>query len=255
MIVIKNSSEIELMRRSGELLAELLLLLEDAVKPGVSTYDLNVIAERFIAANDATPSFKGYGGFPAAICTSVNEELLHGIPSKKKILHDGDIISIDAGVNYKGFNTDAARTFAVGEIDPEAQRLIDVTRESFFKGLPFAKVGYRLYDISARIQTHIERAGYQVVTDYVGHGVGRELHEDPSIPNYGKPGTGIRLRQGMTLAVEPMVTQKSPDVKVLGDAWTVVARDGLYCAHYENTILVTEDGPELLTLKGDIDGL
>lgn len=250
MIIIKNSSEIELMRKSGELLAEVLLLLQDAVKPGVSTAQLDAVAERFITQNGAYPTFKGYAGFPAAICTSINDELLHGIPSKNRILQEGDIISIDAGVNYNGLNTDAARTFAVGKITPETEDLIKVTEDSFFKGLPFAKVGCRLYDISARIQQHIERNGYQVVTDYVGHGVGRELHEDPSIPNYGKPGTGIRLREGMTLAVEPMVTQKSPAVRVLDDGWTVVARDTKCCAHYENTILITPDGPELLTLKG-----
>lgn len=249
MIIIKNSSEIELMRKSGELLAEVLLILEDAVRPGVSTYELDAIAEKFIVANDATPTFKGYSGFPAAICTSVNNELLHGIPSKKRILKEGDIISVDAGVNYKGLNTDAARTFAVGSVSEDVKRLMTVTEESFFKGLPFARTGYRLYDISARIQQHIERGGFQVVTDYVGHGVGRELHEDPNIPNYGRPGTGIRLREGMTLAIEPMVTVKSPDVRVLEDGWTVVSRDSLYCAHYENTVLITSDGPELLTLK------
>ncbi len=249
MIIIKNSSEIELMRKSGAILAEVLLLIEDAVKPGISTAELNEMAEKFITGHDAYPTFKGYAGFPAGLCISVNEELLHGIPSRKKILREGDIVSVDAGVNYKGLNTDAARTFAVGQISPEAQNLIQVTRESFFKGLPHAKVGNRLYDISARIQQHIERNGYQVVTDYVGHGVGRELHEDPSIPNYGRVGTGIRLRQGMTLAIEPMVTIKSPDVRVLDDHWTVVARDGLYSAHYENTIVITEDGPEILTLK------
>ena len=197
MIIIKNSSEIELMRKSGELLAEVLLILEDAVRPGVSTYELDAIAEKFIVANGATP-------------TSVNNELLHGIPSKKRILKEGDIISVDAGVNYKGLNTDAARTFAVGSVSEDVKRLMAVTEESFFRGLPFARTGYRLYDISARIQQHIERGGFQVVTDYVGHGVGRELHEDPNIPNYG---------------------------------------DSLYCAHYENTVLITSDGPELLTLK------
>ena len=237
------------MRKSGELLAEVLLILEDAVRPGVSTYELDAIAEKFIVANGATPTFKGYSGFPAAICTSVNNELLHGIPSKKRILKEGDIISVDAGVNYKGLNTDAARTFAVGSVSEDVKRLMAVTEESFFKGLPFARTGYRLYDISARIQQHIERGGFQVVTDYVGHGVGRELHEDPNIPNYGRPGTGIRLREGMTLAIEPMVTVKSPDVRVLEDGWTVVSRDSLYCAHYENTVLITSDGPELLTLK------
>ena len=237
------------MRKSGELLAEVLLILEDAVRPGVSTYELDAIAEKFIVANGATPTFKGYSGFPAAICTSVNNELLHGIPSKKRILKEGDIISVDAGVNYKGLNTDAARTFAVGSVSEDVKRLMAVAEESFFRGLPFARTGYRLYDISARIQQHIERGGFQVVTDYVGHGVGRELHEDPNIPNYGKPGTGIRLREGMTLAIEPMVTVKSPDVRVLEDGWTVVSRDSLYCAHYENTVLITSDGPELLTLK------
>lgn len=250
MIEIKNSSEIELMRKSGALLAEVLELLGEAVRPGISTMDLDNLAEKFIKGHDAYPTFKGYAGFPGSICTSVNDELLHGIPSGKKILREGDIISIDAGVCYKGWNTDAARTFAVGKITEEAEDLIKVTEESFFKGVAFAKVGYRLYDISARIQQHIERGGYQVVTDYVGHGVGRELHEDPNIPNYGKPGTGIRLRAGMTLAIEPMVTMKSPAVRTLDDGWTVISRDGRYCAHYENTVVVGEEGPEIITLKG-----
>ncbi len=250
MIEIKNSSEIEMMRKSGALLAEVLELLGEAVKPGISTMDLDNLAEKFIKGHNAYPTFKGYAGFPGSICTSVNDELLHGIPSKKKILKEGDIISIDAGVCYNGWNTDAARTFAVGKISPEIEDLIKVTEESFFNGIVFAKVGNRLYDISARIQQHIERGGYQVVTDYVGHGVGRELHEDPNIPNYGKPGTGIRLRAGMTLAVEPMVTMKSPAVRTLDDGWTVISRDGKYCAHYENTVVVGEEGPEILTLKG-----
>lgn len=238
------------MRKSGALLAEVLELLGEAVRPGISTMDLDNLAEKFIKGHDAYPTFKGYAGFPGSICTSVNDELLHGIPSGKKILREGDIISIDAGVCYKGWNTDAARTFAVGKITEEAEDLIKVTEESFFKGVAFAKVGYRLYDISARIQQHIERGGYQVVTDYVGHGVGRELHEDPNIPNYGKPGTGIRLRAGMTLAIEPMVTMKSPAVRTLDDGWTVISRDGRYCAHYENTVVVGEEGPEIITLKG-----
>lgn len=249
MIEIKNSSEIELMRKSGALLAEVLELLKDAVKPGVSTADLDNLAEKFITGHDAYPTFKGYAGFPGSICTSVNDELIHGIPSDKRILHEGDIISVDAGVCYKGWNTDAARTFAVGAVSEEAEKLIRITEESFFKGVQFAKVGYRLYDISARIQQHVERNGFQVVTDYVGHGVGRELHEDPNIPNYGKPGTGIRLREGMTLAIEPMVTVKSPAVRVLGNGWTVVSRDGHYDAHYENTVVITENGPEIITLK------
>ena len=251
MLNVKNSPEIEMMRVSGKLLAQVLRLLEQAVRPGISTFELNAIAEEFIRKHDATPTFKGYGGFPAAICTSVNQELLHGIPSKKKILKEGDIISIDAGVNFKGWNTDAARTFAVGSISEEAQRLIAVTKESFFKGLPYAKEGYRLHDISAHIQEHIESNGYQVVYEYVGHGVGRNLHEDPEIPNFGKPGTGIRLRSGMTLAIEPMVTTEVPEVHVLQDGWTVVSDDGKYCAHYENTVLVTKGEPELLTIESE----
>lgn len=250
MIIIKNSSEIELMRKSGEILADTLLLMQDSVKPGVSTAHLNKLAEDFILKSDAYPSCKGYAGFPAAVCTSVNNEILHGIPSAKRILHDGDIVTVDVCVTYKGMITDAARTFIVGSTTPETENLIKITQESFFKGLPFAKVGYRLYDISARIQQHVERNGFRVITDYVGHGVGREMHEDPSIPNYGKPGTGIRLRTGMTLAVEPMVTMKSPEVSVLDDGWTVIAKDGRNCAHYENTVLVTDGEPEILTLKG-----
>lgn len=250
MVNIKNSPEIEMMRISGRLLAQVLQLIEQKVRPGISTYELNAIAEEFIKKHNAAPTFKGYGGFPAALCTSVNEELLHGIPSKKKILKEGDIISIDAGVNYQGWNTDAARTFAVGSVSQEVQRLMDVTRESFFQGVPYAREGCRLHDISARIQEHIESSGYQVVYEYVGHGVGRNLHEDPEIPNYGRAGTGIRLKAGMTLAIEPMVTIDVPEVHVLADGWTVVSNDGKYCAHYENTVLVTKGEPEILTLEG-----
>jgi len=194
------------------------------------------------------PAFKGYGGFPGSACVSVNEEVVHGIPSKKRILREGDIVSVDIGCIYKGYNSDAARTYGVGKISEEAQRLIDAARESFFEGLKFCKVGYRLSDVSHAIQKRVEEDGFGVIRDFVGHGIGRELHEDPQIPNYGKPGRGPRLAKGMVLAIEPMISEGTYEVEVLLDNWTAVTADGKLAAHYENTVVITDGEPELLTL-------
>lgn len=247
-ITIKNDKHIEFMREAGKINAQVLELMSTCIKPGISTKELDKIAFDFIKSKDAIPSFKGYGGFPATICASVNNQLIHGIPSDI-ILKEGDIVSIDVGTYKNGFHADAARTFAVGNISDEAKRLIDVTRECFFEGIKFAKVGYYLYDISAAIQKYIEDNGFSVVRDYVGHGIGKNLHEDPQIPNFRPLNKkGPKLIKGMTLAIEPMVNVGAKDIKVLQDGWTVVTKDGSLCAHYENTVLITENEPEILTL-------
>ena len=247
MIIIKNSKEIDLMRIAGQIVAETLLLVEEKVRPGITTAELNRIAEEFITKHGAKPSFKGLYGFPASLCISVNEQVVHGIPGGY-ILKDGDIISVDCGANINGFHGDAARTFAVGNISEEAERLINVTKESFFKGIEYAKVGNRLTDISHEIQSYVEASGFSVVRDFVGHGIGRVVHEDPDVPNYGRPGRGPKLVEGMALAIEPMVNVGSYKVKTLSDEWTVVTSDGSLSAHYENTIIILPDGPEILTL-------
>lgn len=247
-ITIKNDKHIEFMREAGKINAQVLELMSTYIKPGISTKELDKIAFDFIKSKDAIPSFKGYGGFPGTICASVNNQLIHGIPSDI-ILKEGDIVSIDVGTYKNGFHADAARTFAVGNISDEAKRLIDVTRECFFEGIKFAKVGYYLYDISAAIQKYIEDNGFSVVRDYVGHGIGKNLHEDPQIPNFRPLNKkGPKLIKGMTLAIEPMVNVGAKDIKVLQDGWTVVTKDGSLCAHYENTVLITENEPEILTL-------
>jgi len=248
MIIIKSQQEIDIMRESGKVTGYILQELENFVKPGKSTADVNDFVESIILKNKMIPTFKGYSGFPAAACVSVNEELVHGIPSPKKILREGDIVSVDVGCTYKGYVSDAARTYAVGNISSEAQRLIKVTRDSFFEGLKFCKVGYRLSDISHAIQMTVEDAGFSVVRDFVGHGVGRAMHEEPQIPNYGKPGRGPRLAAGMVFAIEPMVNEGGYEVDVLLDNWTVVTADGKLSAHYENTVVITDGEPELLTL-------
>lgn len=236
------------MRVAGSIVAGAHALAGEMIKPGVSTQELDHAVEEYIRAAGAIPTFKGYNGFPASICASVNEEVVHGIPGKRK-LKEGDIISIDIGATYEGYVGDAAVTHGVGKISEDAQKLIDVTRESFFKGIAFAKEGYRLSDISNAIQTYVEANGFSVVRDFVGHGVGRQMHEDPAIPNYGVKGRGPRLRQGMTLAIEPMVNIGSYDVVMLDDDWTVVTADGKYSAHYEHSVLITGTGePELLTI-------
>lgn len=248
MIIIKSDEEIDLMRISGRVTASILRDLEDFIRPGMSTADIDRFVEDTITSNGMVPTFKGYGGFPASACVSVNEEVVHGIPSKKRILEEGDIVSVDVGSTYKGYVSDAARTYAVGKIDSEAQRLIDVTRDSFFAGLEFCKVGYRLSDISHAIQEKAEAAGFSVIREYVGHGVGREMHEEPQIPNYGRPGRGPRLAAGMVFAIEPMICQGGYSVRTLSNDWTVVTIDGKLAAHYENTVVITDGEPELLTL-------
>lgn len=247
MIIIKNNKEIDLMRSAGKIVAETLLLVEEKVRPGITTAELDRIAEEFITKHGAKPSFKGLYGFPASLCISVNEQVVHGIPGGY-VLKDGDIISVDCGANINGFHGDAARTFAVGNISEEAERLINVTKESFFRGIEYARVGNRLTDISHEIQSYVEASGFSVVRDFVGHGIGRVVHEDPDVPNYGRPGRGPKLVEGMALAIEPMVNVGNYKVKTLSDEWTVVTSDGSLSAHYENTIIILPDGPEILTL-------
>ena len=247
-VTIKTAKEIELMRESCRLLEIVHNELAEIIKPGISTLEIDRFGEHRIRALGGIPNFKNYNGYPASICVSVNDEVVHGIPSKKRILHEGDIVSLDAGLIYKGYHSDAARTHAVGEISPEAQKLIDVTRQSFFEGIKMAKAGNHLYDISAAIGNYAESFGYGVVRDLVGHGIGTSLHEDPQIPNFAQKRRGIRLVPGMTLAIEPMITMGRPEVCWLDDDWTVVTEDESLAAHYENTILITEGEPEILTL-------
>lgn len=249
MIIIKTPDEIELMRKSGEITRDALALVGENVKAGISTYELDRIAYEYIVGCGAKPSFKGYGGFPGSICTSIDEIVVHGIPSKKVILEEGQIISIDAGAILNGFHSDAARTFAVGRISEEKRQLVDVTKESFFRGVKMFAVGNRLGDISHAVQEYAESFGYGVVRDLVGHGVGRDLHEDPNVPNYGKAGHGARLQVGMTLAIEPMITMGTYKVYCDGDdGWTIRTLDGSPCAHYENTVALTDNGIKILTL-------
>jgi methionyl aminopeptidase len=247
VIVVKSERELELMREAGRIVAETLALLEKAVEPGITTQELNDLAEKFILSRGAYPSFKGYRGFPASICVSVNEEVVHGIPGLRK-LSEGDIISIDIGVVLQGYHSDAAITVPVGRIPPEIQRLLSVTQEALWRGISQARPGRRLSDISHAIQAHVEKNGYSVVREFVGHGIGRTMHEEPQVPNYGRPGRGPRLEPGMTLAIEPMVNQGRPEVRVLENGWTVITADGSYSAHFEHTVAVTADGPKVLTL-------
>ncbi|HHY41627.1 MAG TPA: type I methionyl aminopeptidase [Thermoanaerobacterales bacterium] len=247
MIIIKSQREIELMRKAGEITALALDEIKKHIKPGVTTIELDKIAEEFILSHNATPTFKGYRGFPASICASINEEVVHGIPGLRS-LKNGDIISIDVGVNFQGYNGDAARTFPVGQVSADALKLIEVTRQSFFEGIAYAKQGHRLSDISHAIQTYVERHNFSVVRDYVGHGIGQNMHEAPQIPNFGPPGKGPRLRAGMTLAIEPMVNMGGYEVYTLKNNWTVVTRDGSLSAHYENTVAITDGEPEILTM-------
>lgn len=254
MIYIKSKDEIEFMRIAGRITAETLKILEEAVKPGITTLELDRIAEEYILNNNCKPAFKGLYGFPATICASVNDEVVHGIPGLRR-LEEGDIISIDTGVIYRGYNGDAARTFAVGKVGDNAQRLIETTKASFFEGIKNAVEGKRLSDISNAIQTYVESHGFSVVREYVGHGIGLKMHEEPQVPNYGPPGRGPRLKRGMCLAVEPMVNAGRYEVKTLNNKWTVVTADGSLSAHYENTIVITESEPEILTvLRGEFNG-
>ena len=236
------------MREACRITGDVLKHLEEHIKPGVSTEQLDKIARTFIKSKGATPSFLNYNGFPKSICASVNDRVVHGIPDKGTVLREGDIISVDVGAYKNGYHGDAARTFAVGKISSEAQRLIDVTRQSFFEGIKYAVHGAKLGDVSAAIQEYVEAHGYSVVRDLVGHGIGKNLHEDPSVPNFGTKGRGVRLAAGMTLAIEPMVNEGEYDVAVLDDDWTVVTEDGSLSAHYENTILITKNECEILTL-------
>lgn len=247
MILIKNDLEISLMRKAGKIVGETLNLLEKNIRPGITTAELDRIAEEFITKQGAKPSFKGLYGFPASVCISVNNTVVHGIPGSY-ILKDGDIISVDCGAYIDGFHGDAARTFPVGNVSAQAQKLIEVTRDSFFKGIEKAQVGNRLTDISHAIQQYAEDNGFSVVRDFVGHGIGRNVHESPNVPNFGKPGKGPKLVKGMALAIEPMLNIGKHNVKTLSDGWTVVTADGTLAAHYENTIAILPDGPEVLTL-------
>jgi methionyl aminopeptidase len=246
-VTIKSNREIELMREAGNILAIVHEELRAFIKPGITTMDIDKKGFEIIKSYDCIPSFLNYNGFPGSICVSLNDEVVHGIPNTKRILQEGDIVSLDAGVIYKGYHSDAARTCPVGEIDNEAQRIIDVTKQSFFEGIKFAKVGFHLFDISKAIQKYVESNGFSIVRDLVGHGIGAQLHEDPQIPNFKPIGRGLKLQAGMTLAIEPMVNVGRYDVEWLDDDWTVVTADGSLSAHYENTILITEGEPEILS--------
>ena len=247
MILIKNDLEIAIMRKVGRIVGETLNLLEKNIRPGITTIELDRIAEEFITKQGARPSFKGLYGFPASVCISVNTTVVHGIPGNYT-LKNGDIVSVDCGAFIDGFHGDAARTFPVGNVSEEARKLIEVTEKSFFRGIEKAQIGNRLTDISNEIQKYVEDQGFSIVRDYVGHGIGRNVHEDPDIPNFGKPGKGPKLVKGMALAIEPMINVGKHNVKTLSDGWTVVTVDGSLAAHYENTIAILPDGPEILTL-------
>ena len=255
MIEIKSKREIELMKEACRITALVHKTLEEAIRPGITTLELDKLAEKVIRENGGVPAQKGYPSgvkgvvdFPATICASVNDEVIHGIPSKRVILKEGDIISIDL-VTYKdGYNGDAARTHIVGKASEADKKLVDVTKQAFFEGIKFAKTGYRIGDISFAIQQYVEKNGFSIVREFQGHGIGRQMHEDPGIPNYGKPGKGPKLEPGMTLAIEPMVIAGKPDIWELEDGWTIVSQDGTKAAHYENTILITEKEPKVLTL-------
>ncbi len=249
MITIKSEREIEYMRDAGKVVAESLDLIAENIKVGISTADLNNIVAEYMDKVGAKPSFQGYQGFPAAICTSINEELVHGIPSPKRILQDGDICSVDIGANIKGYHGDAARTFAVGDITDEAEKLLKVTEEALMAGIAAATSGARLSDISHAVQQEVESNNFSVPREYTGHGIGQELHEDPQVLNYGPPGRGIKLKPGLTLAIEPMVIVGDYHVKELDDQWTVVSVDGSLCAHFEHTICIREGQAEILTKR------
>ncbi len=246
-IIIKNSEQLALMQKAGKITAEALLVAREAVKPGVTTLEVDKKIRAFIERCGATPSFLGYGGFPGSACISINNEVIHGIPSAKVVIKEGDIVKVDVGARYRGYNGDSARTFPVGRVSDEALKLISVTEASFFEAMKFARAGYRIGDIGAAIENFVISNGFSIVKAYVGHGLGRDLHEDPEVPNYGRAGRGPRLMSGMTLAVEPMVNVGDYNVNVLKDGWTVVTADGSLSAHYENSIAITESDPIVLT--------
>lgn len=254
LVSIKSNREIELMREAGKVVALTYEELEKRIKPGMSTWELDQIAEQTMRSLGAVPAEKGFDSgirgvppFPASICISINDEVIHGIPSKHKVIREGDIVSIDTVALKNGFNGDAARTFMIGKVSKEAQRLVEVTKQAFFEGIKYAKPGYRIGDVCHAIGEYVRSQGYSVVREFQGHGIGREMHEDPGIPNYGKAGRGIKLEPGMTLAIEPMVIQGKPNILELDDGWTIITEDGSLSAHYENTILITDGEPEILT--------
>ncbi len=255
MVEIKSKREIDLMKKACKIAAETQRIVEEAIRPGISTMELDRIAESYIKSQNAIPAQKGYPhpekgmpAFPGTLCVSINDEVIHGIPSKKVVLKEGDIVSVDLVVLKDGFHGDCARTFIVGKANKEAERLVNTTKQAFFEGIKFAKKGYRVGDISHAIGEYVNKNGYSVVKEFQGHGIGREMHEDPGVPNYGKAGKGMRLEPGMTIAVEPMVIEGKPDIWELDDGWTIVSADGTLAAHYENTILITEKEPEILTI-------
>lgn len=248
MVVLKTSRELAKMREAGRISANALKLAGQAVEPGVSTFEIDRVVRKYIEGQGAKPSFLGYGGFPASACISVNDEVIHGIPSKKRILKSGDIVSIDVGAFFDGFHGDNAWTFPCGDITKEAQALLDATKESLFEGIKQAVVGNRIGDIGNAVQSYVEARNYSVVRDFVGHGVGAILHEDPSVPNFGTPGRGVRLLPGMTIAIEPMINMGTHKVKVLSDEWTTVTVDGKLSAHFEHSVAITPDGPVILTI-------
>ncbi len=248
MIVLKTVRELSIMREACKISAEALKLIGEAIEPGVTTAELDRIAEKFILSKGATPNFKGYNGYPATACISINNEVIHGIPTAKRKLKNGDIVSVDLGAMFEGYHGDNAATFACGDVSKEAKRLMDTTRESLFEGIKMARVGGRIGDISCAIQSYVEARGYSVVRDFVGHGVGTSLHEAPEVPNFGTAGRGVRLMPGMTLAIEPMINIGKPHVKVMPDGWTVLTQDGSLSAHFEHTVAITTEGPQIMTI-------
>ena len=250
-IILKTAEQIRLMKEAGRITGEAILKARDMIRPGVSTWEVDRVIHDYIVKCGAKPSFLGYAGFPGSACVSVNSEVIHGIPSRKRILEEGDLVKVDVGALYRGYHGDSAKTFAVGRVSPEAERLIERTRECFYRGVAKAVAGNRIGDVGHAVQTCAEEAGFSVVREYVGHGVGSHLHEEPNVPNYGTEGRGCRLYAGMTIAIEPMVNAGKAGVRVLPDGWTVVTSDGRLSAHYEHTVAVTDDGPVLLTDVGE----
>ena len=248
MVIIKSPRELALMKEAGRVVGLVFKTLEEKIHPGMSTLDIDEIVEKTMLDNNCTPAEKGYYGYPASACVSVNEVLVHGIPSSKVILKEGDIVSVDIVATYKGYMADACRTYKVGTVSPRAERIVRVTKEAFFEALKLVKPGNYVGDISHRIQEYVESNGYNVTRDYTGHGIGSHMHEDPSIPNYGKAGTGVKLEPNMTICIEPMVLEGRKDTRVLPDGWTAKAKDGKLTAHYENTVIVTESGYEIITM-------
>ena len=248
MIVLKTGRELSIMREACKISARALKLIGEAIEPGVTTAELDRIAEKFIRSCGATPNFKGYNGYPATACISINNEVIHGIPTAKRKIQNGDIVSVDLGALFEGYHGDNAATFACGDVSDEAKRLMDTTRESLYEGIKMARAGGRIGDISNAIQSYVEARGYSVVRDFVGHGVGTSLHEAPEVPNFGVAGRGVRLMPGMTLAIEPMINIGKPQVKIMPDGWTVLTQDGSLSAHFEHTIAITADGPQIMTI-------